>query len=100
MTKLSATIAGLAVGFGLSASAWACNTSSGEIAKIDTKSNTVVLAKSCCGDNEVTFTLKQDTKVLINGKDAKLADLKAGDKVKVNYEKIDDVLSISVTRDS
>ena len=34
-----------------------------------------------------------------NGKPAKLADLRAGDKVKVDYEKLDDVLSVSVTRE-
>ena len=48
----------------------------------------------------MVFKLKKDTKILINGKNASLADLKAGDKVKVDYEQFDDVLKISVTRDS
>ena len=48
---------------------------------------------------EMTFVLKKDTKVLVNGKAATLADLRTGDKVQVNFEKLDDVLSVTATRE-
>jgi Cu/Ag efflux protein CusF len=105
MRKLVATLASLALCFAFTASAWACDTSSGEVLKIDTKANRLIMAKSAgCGDSsgcgsEMTFTLAKGTKVLINGKAATLADLKTGDKVKVDYEKLDDVLAVSVTRE-
>ena len=109
MRKWIVTLAGLVVCLGFTASTWACNTSSGEVVKTDAKSNTVVmLAKSTssgsdcgsCGGEEVVFKLAKSTKVTINGKPAQIADLKAGDKVKVDYEKTDDVLSVAVTRTS
>jgi hypothetical protein len=105
MRKWIAPVAAAGLSMFFSASAWACYTSDGEITKIDAKASTVVLAaKSCCDGpaekvSETTFPLKRDTKVLINGKEAKLADLKAGDKAKIDYEKTDDVLSLSVTRE-
>jgi len=92
--------AGLSIFF--SASSWACNTSDGEITKIDAKASTIVLTvKSCCDESlsNTTFTLKHSTKVLINGKEARLAHLKAGDKAKIDWDKHDDVLSLSVTRE-
>jgi hypothetical protein len=104
-------IAAATLSLGLSASAWACNTSNGEVIQINADSRTVAMNKSagdrCCdGGSEsasptkMVFKLKKDTKILINGKESSLADLKAGDKVKVDYERLDDVLKISVTRDS
>src|SRR5512132_228391 len=104
MRKLITGAAGMAFGLLISSSVFACNTSNGEVTKIDSKSNTIaVAAKECCGsggDKTMTFTLKNSTKVLINGKEACLADLKQGDKVRVDYEKTDDVLSINATRES
>ncbi|MBC8109221.1 MAG: hypothetical protein H7Z14_21725 [Anaerolineae bacterium] len=109
MRKWIGTIAAAAMGFGLSASAWACNTSSGEVQQINADARTVAMTKStssCDGSetdskaNQMVFKLKKDTKVLINGKEATLAELKKGDKVKVDYESMDDVLKISVTRAS
>lgn len=98
-------LAGAAMGLGLTASTWACNTSNGEVLRIDTDARTVAMSTggSCSMSKEAnskTFVLKKETKILINGKEATLADLKAGDKMKVDYEKLDDVLKISVTRDS
>jgi positive regulator of sigma E activity len=103
MSKWTIGLTSLLVCTVLQASAWACQTASGELAKIDVKAQTVALAKSSCGSDggcgsEMTFRLAKSTKVLINGKQASLADLKAGDKVKIDYEKLDDVLSISATR--
>ena len=103
MRKLITGAAGMAFALLISSSAYACNSSNGEVTKIDSKSNTVAVAsKECCGsgDKTLTFTLKPTTKVIINGKEARLADLKAGDKVRVDYEKTDDVLSINATRES
>jgi len=88
-------------------SAYACNTSSGEVTKIDADKHTVVISASsdgcssgCDKTESTTFTLKKETKVLINGKQASLADLKAGDKVKIDFEKSDDVLAVNATRAS
>ena len=113
MRKWTGMIAAATLSLGLSASAWACNTSNGEVIQINADARTVAMNKSagegCCdsgGGSEsasptkMVFKLKKDTKILINGKNASLADLKAGDKVKVDYEQLDDVLKISVTRDS
>jgi Cu/Ag efflux protein CusF len=111
MKKWIGTIAAAAMGFGLSASAWACNTSNGEVQQVNADARTVAMTKSaggsCCDEgttdtkaNQMVFKIKKDTKILINGKEASLADLKTGDKVKVDYEQLDDVLKISVTRDS
>src|SRR5436309_2577813 len=102
MRKLITGAAGMAFGLMLSGSVFACNTSNGEVTKIDAKSNTIAVAQDCCGsgDKNLTFTIKPTTKVLINGKEARLADLKTGDKVRVDYEKSDDVLSINATRNS
>ena len=109
MRKWIGTIAAATMGFGLSASAWACNTSSGEVQMINADARTVAMTKSEGSCNEggsaadskaMVFKLKKDTKILVNGKEATLADLRKGDKVKVDYESQDDVLKISVTRDS
>ena len=48
---------------------------------------------------EMSFKLTDKTRVLVNGKDAKLADLKDGDHVDVDYETSDDVQKVSATRD-
>jgi biopolymer transport protein ExbD len=45
-----------------------------------------------------TFQLEKDGKVLINDKEAKLADLQVGDEVTVIYEKKDDKLMASEVR--
>jgi Cu/Ag efflux protein CusF len=110
MRKWIGSIAAAAMGLGLSASAWACNTSNGEVLQVNTDARTVAMSKSggsCCDEgtsaskaNQMVFKLKKDTKILVNGKEATLADLKTGDKVKIDYERLDDVLKISVTRDS
>jgi hypothetical protein len=113
MRKWTGLLAAATLSLGLSASTWACNTSNGEIITINADSRTVAMNKStggsCCeggGDSttasptKLVFKLKKDTKILINGKEASLADLKTGDKVKVDYEQLDDVLKLSVTRDS
>ena len=46
---------------------------------------------------EMSFKLTEKTKVLLNGKEAKLADLKDGDQVDVDYETSDDVQKVSAT---
>ena len=104
-TTILGSIAAGALGLGLSASAWACNTSSGEVLNINADARTVAMTKggSCAESkaaNSMVFKIKKDTKILVNGKEATLADLKAGDRVKIDYEQLDDVLKISATRDS
>ena len=104
MSKWIMALSVLAIGLMFSSRALACNSTSGDVAKIDASKATLVVYKSgCCSEgktSEMTFVLKKDTKVLVNGKPATLADLRAGDKVKVDYEKSDDVLAVNVTRAS
>ncbi|CAN5677230.1 hypothetical protein BH09PLA1_BH09PLA1_24090 [soil metagenome] len=108
MRKLFGAIAAATLSLGLSASAWACNTSSGEVLQINSDARTISMSRagSCCEDsgdtkaNQLVFKLKKETKILVNGKEATLAELKKGDKLKVDYEELDNVLKISVTRDS
>jgi hypothetical protein len=102
--KLLAAAAGVGLSLTLSASAWACNTAEGAVAKIDTQGSTLLVhkTKDCCGGGveDVKYTLKKDTKITLNGKEASLADLKAGDKIKIDYENPNDVLALKVTRES
>ena len=103
MSKWMTACAVLAIGLIFSTRALACNTSNGEVQKIDTDKSQLIMTSSdsgCCSDSKsaTTFAIKKDTKILVNGKPAQLADLRAGDKVKVDYEKLDDVLTVSVTR--
>lgn len=100
MSKWITVLAAVTIVFAFTGTAMACNETSGEITKIDSAKYMLVMNKSdCCPTTaEMTFVLKKDTKVLVNGKAASLADLRAGDKVTVAYEKSDDVLSVSATR--
>ncbi|MGH7215372.1 MAG: hypothetical protein ACREIT_11470 [Tepidisphaeraceae bacterium] len=98
MRKLIAGLSGMALGLALTASsALACHTlSDGEVTQINADQNKVVVAK---GEATTTFTTATKTKVVINGKQGSLADLKAGDKVTVDYEAANDVLEIRATRE-
>jgi hypothetical protein len=84
-------------------SARAHDQSSGEVTKIDSAKKSLVIAAECtCGSGkmiEMSFKLTENTKVLLNGKAAKLADLKDGDQVDVDYETSDDVQKVSATRE-
>ncbi len=102
MSRFISVFAALAVAFMFTAPALACDTASGEITKVDSGKHMLVVNKSgCCPSSggELTFVLKKDTKVLVNGKSATLADLRTGDKVQVNFEKLDNVLSVTATRE-
>ena len=81
----------------------ASDTTYGEIQKIDAATRKLVVAAECeCGSGkiiEVSFTLKDGTKLTLDKKDAKLADLKTGDRVEVDYEELDDVTKVIATRD-
>lgn len=86
----------LALGLGLSAQTFACETlDDGYVSQIE--GTKLIVAK---GDTKTTFTTADKTTVTINGKAAALADIKAGDKVTVDYESATDVLAIKVTRES
>lgn len=99
MKKILLGLATTAFAAMFSASVFACDTASGALTKVDTGKNAVIMKGECCG-SEMTFTLKKETKITLNGKEVKLADLKSGDKLQINYEKMDDVLSIVATRNS
>lgn len=83
--------------------AYAADTSMGEVQKVDASKNVLVLSTECdCGSGKIiqmSFTLKDATKISLNGKDAKLSEIKQGDKVEIVYEQIDDVTRVSATRD-
>jgi len=96
-------ILALFLGIFLTAPARAHDQSSGEVTKIDPAKKSLVIAAECtCGSGkmiEMSFKLTESTKVLLNGKEAKLADLKDGDQVDVDYETSDDVQKVSATRE-
>ncbi len=56
----------------------------GTIKKVDSDKNTIVVKAK--GDKEVTVTVNKDAKVTLDGKDAKLTDLKEGQTVKITHE--------------
>jgi len=99
MSKSLTVLVSLAIGLLFAGRALACDSVAGSVAKIDTSKSALVMTTSCCEQKEMTFVLKKDTKVLVNGKAATLADLRTGDKVEINYEKLDDVLSVTATRE-
>lgn len=102
MSRWIMALAVVAMGLMFTGRALACDTAEGSIAKIDSAKYQLVVNKAgCCAGSggEMTFVLKKDTKVLVNGKSATLADLRTGDKVQVNFEKLDDVLSVTATRE-
>jgi len=87
----------------LCASALAGNEIAGEISKVDAPNKTLVVAAECeCGSGKIlqtSYILGEKTKVTLNGKEAKLADLKIGDDVKVEFEYEDDVQKVSAKRE-
>ncbi len=62
----------------------------GQVVSIDSKAGTVVVKADATGGTaaprDMSFTVGPKTKILKDGKAAGLADLKAGDKVAVEYE--------------
>ncbi len=82
----------------------------GEVTGIDTDTHQMIIAAECsCGSGkviEVKFIVKDGTKVLLNGKEAKLAELKKGDEVAVDSNDTpdndtpDEVLKVAATRDT
>lgn len=51
------------------------------------------------GKNEHSHDIGTTTKITLDGKEAKLADLKAGDKIKVTQDDTGKVTSVVATRD-
>src|SRR5262249_31451828 len=60
----------------------------GKIKSVDADKNEFVLTDN--DNKDFTMTLDKDGKVLINDKESKLSDLKAGDKAEVTCEKKED----------
>ena len=80
------------------------NRSNGEIASIDLKENSIVVTSNdCCGEghrvSDTTYALKPTTKIEIDGKSAKLSDLKSGDRVQIDYETTEEVVKVIVRRE-
>jgi hypothetical protein len=84
-------------------SALASNEITGEVTKVDAPNKTIVIASECeCGSGKIlqtSYILGDKTRVTLNGKDAKLADLKIGDDVKVEFEFEDDVQKVVAKRE-
>jgi Cu/Ag efflux protein CusF len=62
----------------------------GQVTSIDAKAGTLVVKAEAMGGtaapHDMSFTIGPKTKILKDGKAANLADLKAGDRVAVEYE--------------
>ena len=95
MKKWIASIAGVALALSLQTSVFACYTSEGEYQAANTEKKQITVKVA---GKEKTFTLKDATKITLNGKEVALSDLKAGDKLKVDHESDTDVLRVIVTR--
>jgi hypothetical protein len=76
--------------------------SSGEINSIDQEKKSLVISIDCdCGSGRISdtnFKLTDRTKILLNGRESKLEELKTGDQVDIDYEKTDAVKKIAATR--
>lgn len=91
-------LAAVCFAMGLSSNLYACYTiDDAEVSKVDGEKKTLVVTK---GDKTQSFTTADKTTVTINGKAARLSDLKTGDKVTIDYEAANDVLAVKVTRSS
>jgi hypothetical protein len=62
----------------------------GDITNVDAAAKTFTVKESLKGGKtrELTFTVGQETKVMIRGTAGKLDEIKAGDSVRVAYEKM------------
>jgi len=67
-------------------------THEGKVVKVD---GTKLTMSDKDGKNEHTHTIPADAKITLDGKDAKLADLKAGMSVKVTAEKKDNKVQVT-----
>jgi hypothetical protein len=68
----------------------------GKIKTVDADKNEFVVTDS--NNKQWTFTLGKDAKILINDKEAKLADLQADNEVTITYEKEGNRLMASMVR--
>ena len=79
MSKRITALAALVIGILFTGRALACDSAMGSIAKIEAAKNTLIVdGAGCCDHKQMTFVLKKETKVLVNGKAATLADLRSG----------------------
>ena len=77
-----------------------CGKTAGTVKAVDVEGKKITCAKE--GGAEVVCTVADDAKIMINDKEAKLADIKAGDKITCEGEDKDDkhiAKTISVKRD-
>lgn len=92
----TAVLTGAALGVLLPAAAYACPMHGGKIVDINPESGRVVVVK---GDDLASFRANpEQAKITLNGKQAKLSDLKAGDIVNVNYDVNEKITEVEVTR--
>ena len=98
MPKMWFGLLALVFVLGLSVTAFAAD-AKGTIKSVDATKNQFVLTDS--NGKDWTILVAKDAKVVINDKEAKLADLKGGEEAAVTYEKKGDDLmasAIKVTR--
>ena len=77
-----------------------CGKSAGAVKAVDADGKKITVTKE--GDKDVVVTVADDAKITINDKEAKLADIKAGDKISCEGEDKGDqhtAKTISVKRD-
>jgi uncharacterized surface anchored protein len=79
----------------LTVSAFAADTK-GKLKSVEAAKNQFVLTDA--NGKEWTITLAKDAKIIINDKEAKLADLKNGEEIDVTYEKQGDGFMASAVR--
>lgn len=100
LVRIFATFLSLAAAFTALA---ASNQATGELVQIDQTHNSVTVSSECeCGSGRTirtTFHLSNNTILRLNGKPAKIGDLNDGDQVLIDYESVDEVTKITVTRE-
>jgi uncharacterized surface anchored protein len=95
MTKVGLGLLALVFVLCLSVSAYAGD-AKGKLKSVEAAKNQFVLTDA--NGKDWTITVAKDAKIVINDKEAKLADLKNGEELDVTYEKKGDELMASAVR--
>lgn len=95
MQRVLTTCAALAA-MTIATVATACPMHGGKIVDINRDTNRVVVVK---GDDLASFRAEPSkVQITLDGKKATLADLKAGDKINVNYDMNDEITKVQASR--
>jgi hypothetical protein len=95
MSKLGMGLLALVIVLSLTLTAYAAD-AKGKIKTVEADKNQFVLTDA--NGKDWTLTLAKDAKVIINDKEAKLADIKKGEEADVTYDKKGDDLMASAIR--